>query len=345
MSSSSPPHAKLDDAQVQNLYQTLKKMSSISKFQTVLFSAQASQDGGRSAPYNVNNSADAERAFVDQADSASKAMRGHPLAQLYDMETVQNSTYEETMSKSDVHAELFKELFRSYNLEPTAFQQLDEVLTTFVHAVQNISIDPSGPSATVDLTLRINEVVATNFGDGVRLNWVYDAKVRIITLKINNETWKTAINKDGPDQQLTFKMDMIVADALLKTTRVQQELPRMEVGFQFAAKMSLNDFTDKASPPPVLIDYTGKHVSFPPASSPDYEWKACIWERDLTPLWVFHGSSPFDFGGPCNFSESILRSATPFRKPGVIDNTTAETEAEHGYITDPARPPHSLRKE
>jgi hypothetical protein len=245
-----PNNPQDDNGQMQSYYQALQQMSAVSALYTAVYVVEAYKSKGRSVPYNVNNAAEAEQAFADQAASAYQVMQS-AFAQFYSMNPAVRKTYEKTMAKSDIHAEFFKELFTSYNLEPTAFQQLDGVLQTFVQAVQNIGIDPSNPGATVDFTLRINQVTQTNLGEDDCPVWISNAMTRVVCLHISSKTWTAAISKDDPDQQLTFKMETMSVDAELNFDQFQQFKPRVEQAFQSAMNMSLQDFADKICPAPV----------------------------------------------------------------------------------------------
>ena len=239
-----------DDKSAVESYGYLVEMSSLAALYTSIYSANIRSQRGHPELYNITVAAEATQEFADLANASYQVMT-LPLAGFYTLSAATQYTFNQKMSKTEVHLEFLGEIFKDFNLTDVAMKQLDGVLTKLVASLKTITVSTESSSNTVDQTLRINQVMRINIaGSKEHPIWVYQPRTRLVYMHIDASSYKWATNK-ADHQSSTFSMRYVVVDGDLNVNKYLAAKPQLDQIFQKISGQNLAEFGKMVNPDPV----------------------------------------------------------------------------------------------
>lgn len=119
-----------------------------------------------------------------------------------DQSTIITSSYDQTVVSAEIHMEVLNFLFKSFSLPESALKELDGILTA-VNGKLTAGLETS------DSTL--DHVIFVYFFDKVQGLDAKIAKVRLLYLKVDKDSWKSSIGKSSVQK---VHMDMTLTDGI-----------------------------------------------------------------------------------------------------------------------------------
>jgi len=232
-----PPIAVLPgytNKDVQDNYSTLMDASSMCQLYANLMQVQQKPDG-----FNITS--DAAEAYNFQAKMAFDAMMG-PLAGFYIFGMGSKQTYNDTIPKDQVHANLLGKVFNGFGFDKATTDALDVQLTNFVAGLGKIA---PGNANSYDFMLRLNLVPRKNVtGDETDPIYVYQPSTFLIYMTVDGESFRASTGKHSHEDRVNFKFSLTVTKCELNTRKFEQNREKFDQMFQLVTNSNLRAYSD-----------------------------------------------------------------------------------------------------
>lgn len=216
-------------------YATLDDASSMIQLYSNLMQVQQKPEG-----FDITTQAG--EAFNFQAKTAYDAMMG-PMAGFYNFGAGTTQTYNDTIPKGDVHANLLGKVFNGFGFDNDTMNALDGQLTNFVGGLANIHTD-NNPENTMDFCLRFGLCPRKNVtGDDANPIWAYQPTTFLLYMKIDAQSFRQSVGKDGSIDEVNFKFSLTVVKCELNVKQFEKNRAKFDKIFELVTNKNLRQYS------------------------------------------------------------------------------------------------------